>query len=125
MSDCPTRTDSRANSVGLSKPAAHLGAHFFAKFSPARRAVLLADVMAVEHVEVFQDGMTVAGHRQNAQQFGRRPARARDLPAPDRIGAAACRETTKLRHVGCRELSADRVAKIAAELLQFRPGHSI
>ena len=110
----------RAGHFVLTKTAAYFVAHPFAKFCPARGPVLFAHVKAIEHIEIFQDRMAIAGHGQNAKQLPCRAARARNFPSPYRI-RAALRQAAQLRHVGRGERLADRLAKIAAELLQFGP----
>ena len=54
-----------------SQTPANLAAHHFTKGLAARRTILLIDIEAVEYVEVLQDGVPIAGHCQDAQQFGR------------------------------------------------------
>ena len=51
------------------------------------RAVFHRDVVAVEHVEHFEDRIAVAGHRQDAKQLRHGPGRAGDLPSADGVGA--------------------------------------
>ena len=108
---------------GRGKAPADFIAHLFAELFPARRPFLLGYVETVEDVEIFQDRVAVARHRQDAQQFARRSARARDLPAPDGVAAIAGRKAAELGHVGGGQGAADRVTEIAAELSEFWAGH--
>ena len=109
-----TRPDK--NSAGSAETPAYLVPHLFTEGFPARRSFFLVDIEAVEDVEVFQDRVTIASHRQDAKQFGRRPAGAGDFPSAYRVGAVAGREAAQLRHVGRGQASADRVAEIPAKL---------
>jgi len=102
---------------------ANLVPHLFPELFPARRPFLFVDIEAVENVEIFQDRMTIACHRQNAKLFGRRPAGASDLPFADRVGACAGREATQLGHFSRRQASANGITEILAELLQFGARH--
>src|SRR5260370_29987687 len=92
-------------------------AHLFAEFCTARRSFMFGDVETVEDVEVFQDRVTVACHRQDAKQLARRPARACDFPPAYGVGAAAGRKAAQFRHVGSRQAFADRFTQIGAKLL--------
>src|SRR6185437_17044213 len=92
---------------------ADLVAHHLAKFGAAGRAIPLTDVEAVEHIEVVQDRIFLARHRENAQQFTSRAARAAHFPAAN--GIAALRgQAAQARHVGRAELSANGRAKACA-----------
>jgi hypothetical protein len=124
------RTASRNRSAGfptrcrLAEPAPDLVAHVLAESLPARGAILLVDIEAVEDVEVFEDRISIACHRQYAKQLGRRPAGAFDFPFAYRVGAVARRKAAQLCHVGSRQASADRMTEILANLFQLRAGHS-
>jgi hypothetical protein len=113
----------RAHFTLSAEPPPHLIAHLRAEFGPARRPFLLVDIEAVEDVEIFQDRVTIAGHRQDAEQFARRPARAADFPAADHVGAVAGGKPAQPRHVGRRQAFADGVAEILAKLFQFVARH--
>jgi len=76
-----------------------------------------------EDVEIFKDRVTVACHRQDAKQFGRRPAGAGDFPSAHRVGAVAGREAAQPCHFGGGQASANRVTEIRAKLFQFGAGH--
>jgi hypothetical protein len=102
---------------------ANLVAHLFAEGFPARRSFLLVDMEPVEDVEIFEDRVTIACHRQDAKQFGHRPAGAGDFSFTHRIGAVARREATQLRHFSSRQAPADRVTEILAKLFQFGAGY--
>src|SRR6185437_16416505 len=104
------------------EPATNFVAHLLAELLAARRAFLFGDVEAVEHVEIIEDRVALAGHRQDTKQFPRGPGRAGDFPAPDGIAAAAGRKAAKLRHIGCAELPADGLAEVVAEFFQFGAG---
>src|SRR6266851_1887252 len=69
--------------------AADFVAHAFAKSLPASRSFRFCNVKAVEDVEIVQDRVTIAGHRQDIKQFRGRTAGTRDLPAADHVGAVA------------------------------------
>ena len=107
----------------VSRDAGESRSASFPELFPARRPFLFVDIEAVENVEIFQDRMTIACHRQNAKLFGRRPAGASDLPFADRVGAGAGREATQLGHFSRRKASANGVTEILAELLQFGARH--
>ena len=77
---------------GSAEALTNLVAHLFAELLPARRPFRFGDVEAVEHVEIFQDRVVVAGHCQDTKQFGRRPAGAGDFPPPDGVAAIGGRE---------------------------------
>src|ERR1700687_763666 len=102
---------------------ANLVAHLFTELLPPRRSFFLADIEPVEDVEILQDRVTIACHRQDAQQFARRPAGAADFPSAYRVGAAAGGEAAKFRHVGRRQALADRLTEIRAQLFQFGARH--
>jgi hypothetical protein len=53
------------------------------------RPVFLVDVAAVDDVEVFEDRVTAAGHRQDAKQLGRGISGTGDVPSADHVGAAS------------------------------------
>ena len=99
-----------------SEPPTNLGAHLFAELFPARGSFIVGDIEPIEDVEFFKDRVTIARHRQDAQQFGRRPARAGDFPPAYRVGALTGCEATQLRHVGRGQASADRMTEILAKL---------
>jgi hypothetical protein len=101
---------------------AHLGAHAFAKSLPACRSFNLCNIEAVEDVEIVQDRVTIAGHRQDFKQFRSRTAGARDLPAADHVGALAGLEAAQLRHVAHRKFFTNGLAEIFAKLSEFRAG---
>ena len=46
----------------LIQPLQHFLADLVAEFGAQRRAILLGDVVAIEHVEFFQDRVAVACH---------------------------------------------------------------
>ena len=48
------------------KAATDLVPHLFAERFPARGSLRLGDIVSVEDVEVVEDRMSVAGHRQHA-----------------------------------------------------------
>src|SRR6266576_7201319 len=104
----------------LAKAPTDLVPHVLAEGLPARGPVFLADIESIEHVEVLEDRVTIAGHRQDAKQFGCRPAGAADLPFADRIGAAAGGKATQLGHVGSGQALPDRLTEIVAKLAQSR-----
>jgi len=91
-------------------------AHLFAKLFPAGGSFIFRDIEPIEDVEFFKDRMTIAGHRQDAQQFGRRTAGAGNFPSAYRIDAITRREATQLRHVCRGQGSADRITEIHAKL---------
>jgi hypothetical protein len=109
--------------VDSAETPANLIPHHLAKRFPARGSVLLVDIEPVEDVEIFQDRVTVAGHRQDAKQFGRRPAGTGYFPSADRIGAVARCEATQLRHIGGGQASAYRGTEILAKPFQFGARH--
>src|SRR4030095_12220434 len=86
MSAAPTILNSWVHS--LIQPLQHFLADLAAEFRAQRRAILLVDVVAIEHVEFFQDRVALARHGEDAQPLRHRPNRALDLPAPDGVGAA-------------------------------------
>ena len=90
---------------------ANFVAHLFAKCFPAGRSFLLGDIAPIEDVEIFQDRVTIARHRQNAQEFGGRSAGAGHFPSADGVGAIARRKAAKLCHIGGGQRSADRVSR--------------
>src|SRR5258708_25874536 len=96
-------------------------AHLFAEFCAARRSLMFGDVETVEDVEVFQDRVTVACHRQDAKQLARRPARACDFPPAYGVRAASSRKATQVRHLSTRPASADRFTQIRSTLPYYRP----
>ncbi len=106
-----------------SEPPTDLVAHLFAELFPAGWSFIFGDIEPIEDVEFFKDRVTIARHRQDAQQFGRRPARAGDFPSAYRVGAIARCEATQLRHVCRGQGSADRIAEIHAKLFQLGAGH--
>ena len=97
----------------------HVAAHLFAEGLPAGGAVFHRDVVAVEHVEHFEDRIAVAGHRQDAQQLRHRPGRAGDLPSADGVGAIGSRQPAQLGHVGHRQRLADGLTKVLAQNHQY------
>jgi hypothetical protein len=99
----------------LGDAATDLVPHLFAEGLSARGSLVLRDIEPVEHVEILENGMAVACHGKNAEQFRYRPAGARDFPSADRVGAAAGGEAAQLRHVGSGQRPADGVAEIVAE----------
>src|SRR4030088_886093 len=111
----PLRLEKPSN-FRLAEPAPDLVAHVLAEGLSARGAILLVDIEAVEDVEVFQDRISIARHRQYAKQLGRRPAGASDFPFAYRVGAVARRKAAQLRHVGSGQASADRMTDILANL---------
>jgi hypothetical protein len=132
---CPTSTTGRpahlsprawpAQNHGpcSSEPPANLLTHLFAKLLLAGGSFIFGNIEPIEDVEFFKDRVTIARHRRNAQQFGRRRARAGDLLSAYRVGAIAEREAAQLRHVCRGEGSADRITEIHAKLFQFGAGH--
>ena len=95
---------------------ANLVAHLFAKLFPAGGSFIFGDIEPIEHVEFFEDRVTIARHRQDAQQFGHRSARAGDFPSAYRVDAIARREAAQLRHIGSGQRSADRITEIDTKL---------
>src|SRR5438132_11211573 len=79
-------------SLCLVQPLAHFLAHLVAEFGTQRRALLLVDVMAIEHVEFVQDVVALARHGEDPQPLGHWPDRSLDLPAPAGVGAAGPRD---------------------------------
>ena len=65
----------------------------------------------------------VAGHRQDAKEFGNGTAGTGDFPFADRVGPTGRRKATELRHVGSGQRFADGVSEMLAKLFQFRAGH--
>jgi len=90
---------------------------------PAGGSFVFGNIEPIEDVEFFKDRVTIARHRQDAQQFAGRPARARDFPSAYRVGAVAGRKAAQFRHVRRGQRSADRITEIHAELFQFGAGH--
>jgi hypothetical protein len=84
---------------------------------------VFGNIEPIEDVEFFKDRVTIARHRQDAQQFAGRPARARDFPSAYRVGAVTGRKAAQFRHVRRGQRSADRITEIHAELFQFGAGH--
>src|ERR1700761_5156457 len=84
---CAVDKAQRATRQCLREAFANLVAHLFAEGCSQGWAFFFVYVPAVEDVEVFEDGVAIAGHRENRQQLVRRPARARDLPSANRVGA--------------------------------------
>ena len=105
-----------ARKLRSAEPAPDLVPHVLAESLSAGRAILLVDIEAVEDVEIFQDRISIACHRQYAKEFARRSARAFDFPSAYRVGAVAGGEATQLRHIGSGEASADRMTEILAKL---------
>jgi hypothetical protein len=112
-----------AQGAGSAETLANLVAHLFAELFATRRPFVFGNIMAVEDVEVFQDRVTIARHRQDPQQFARRPAGAADFPSAYRVGALAGGEPTEPCHFSRRQAFADGDAKILAKLFQFGAGH--
>ena len=98
-----TRIGSASRATVSAKAATDLVPHLFAEGFPARGSLGLGDIVPVEDVEVVEDRMAIAGHRQDAELFGHRLARTGDLPLAYRIGAGVRCETTELRHVRRRQ----------------------
>jgi hypothetical protein len=109
-------------SAALKTPA-NFVPHFFAKLLAARVSLVLGNIEPIEDVEIFKDRMTIARHRQDAEEFGNRSARAGNFPSADGVGAAGGRKTTELRHIGSGQRATDRFAQILAELFQFCASH--
>src|ERR1700687_390500 len=109
--------------AGSGETPANLVPHLFAELFTARRSFFFADVEPVEDVEIFEDRVTIACHRQDAEQFGRRPAGAGDVPSAYRVGAVAGAKATELRQVRNGHASGDRVTEIVAKLFQFGACH--
>jgi hypothetical protein len=122
--DCAVRMPVLSNRMVCAKPVGtcsseaptNLGAHLFAELLPAGGSFTFGDIEPIEDVEFFKDRVTIARHRQDAQQFGRRSARAGDFPSAYRVGAITGGKATQLRHVCRGEGSADRITKIHAKL---------
>src|ERR1700721_1338828 len=108
----------------LFKAAANLVAHLFAEFLAALRSFLFGDIEPIEDVKILDNRVTIARHGKDTQQFGGRPARAADFPTANGVGAAR-REAAKFGHVSSGQLSADRIAEILANLLEFGAGHGV
>jgi hypothetical protein len=102
-----------------SETAAHFVAHLLPEFGAARGTIPFANVMAIEHVEILEDRICIARHRQDAQQFGRGAARPRHFPAAYGIGFTG-RQAAQFGHVGHGERLANGRAEVFAELLQFQ-----
>jgi hypothetical protein len=103
--------------------ATNLVAHLLAKLLPTCRSVLLGDVEAIEHVEVFEDRVTIARHREDAKQFCRGARGTRDFPSADGVAAAARWKAAELRHVRGGQGFTNRVTEIVAELFEFGARH--
>jgi hypothetical protein len=101
------------------EPLANFVSHLGAKRFASGRPFLLIEIPPVEDIEIFEDRMAIAGHRQNAEEFARGSAGTAHFPPSDRIGAVAWLQATQLCHVVSRQRSADRVGEILAELFQF------
>ena len=98
-----TRIEAAVVARELSAQAAtDLVPHLFAESLPARRSLGLGDIVPVEDVEVVEDRMTIAGHRQDAELFGDLLAGTADFPSANRGGAGFRRKTAQPGHVGCR-----------------------
>src|SRR5688572_26877722 len=65
------RIKTRAARIGFARDSAQaatdLVPHLFAEGLPARRSLALGDIVPVENIEVVEDRMTIAGHRQDAE----------------------------------------------------------
>jgi hypothetical protein len=107
----------------LFETLANFVAHLFAEFLPARRSFSFRNIESIKDVKIFEYRITVASHGQDAKEFVRRSAGARDLPSAYGVGAAARRQAAKFRHIRRRQRPADGVAEILAKLFQFRAGH--
>ena len=59
------KLDGFAQGAGSAETLANLVAHLFAELFAARRPFVFGNIMAVEDVEVFQDRVTIARHRQD------------------------------------------------------------
>ena len=90
----------RSGKLSLTNAAPHVAAHLFAEGLPAGGPVFHRDVVAIEHVEHFEDRIVVAGHRQNAKKFGHGSGRTGHLPFADGVGAI--REAAGRRVWPCR-----------------------
>ncbi len=53
--------------AGSAETPANLVPHLFPELFPARRPFIFVDVEPIEDVEIFQDRMTIACHRQDAK----------------------------------------------------------
>ena len=118
-----TRIGSAVRVTISAKATTNLVAHLFAEGFPARGSLGLGDTVPVEEVEIFEDRMTIAGHRQDAELFGNLFAGTGDFPLAYRVGAGLLCETTKLRHVCRRQWPADGVSDILAKPFQVMAGH--
>ena len=103
--------------------AADLVPHLLAEGFPAGRSLGLGDIVPVEDVEVVEDRMTVAGHRQNAKLFGDLFAGTGDFPSANHVGAGFRRKTAQSGHIGYRQRPADGITEIRAKPFQFMAGH--
>ncbi|MDP3075180.1 MAG: hypothetical protein Q8N40_06020 [Bradyrhizobium sp.] len=118
-----TRISSAMRVTISAKAATDLVAHLFAEGFPARGSFRLGDSVPVEDVEIVEDRMTIAGHRQDAELFGNLFAGTGDFPLAYRVGAGVLGETAKLRHVRRRQRPADGVSDILAKPFQVMAGH--
>jgi hypothetical protein len=98
-------------------------AHLFAESLPVGRPFPLIDVPAIEDVEIFEDRMAIAGHRQDEKEFACGSAGAGDLPSAYGVGTVARLKPAELCHIGGGQWPADRVTEILAKLFQFRACH--
>ena len=105
------------------KATTDLVPHLFAEGFPARGSLSLGEIVPVEDVEVVEDRMAIAGHRQDAELFGDLFAGTADFPSANHGGAGFRRKTAQPGHIGCRQRPADGVSEIRAELFQFMAGH--
>jgi hypothetical protein len=94
------------NSASLEAPA-NFVPHFFTKFFSALVSLIFGDIEAFEYVEVFENRVTIAGHRQYAKQFGNGAARTGYFPFAYRVGPDSRRKPAELRHVRSGQGSAD------------------
>jgi len=77
----------QASGHDSSETPTNLVAHLFAELLPAGGSFIFGNIEPIEDVEFLEDRVTIARHRQDAQQFAGRPARARDFPSAYRVGA--------------------------------------
>ena len=113
----------RSDPHGLAESATDLVPHLFAEGFPARGPLRLGDIVPVEDVEIVEDRIPIARHRQQPELFGNRFAGTCNLPFSYHVGTGVRRETAQLRHVGDRQRPADGVTEFLAKTFQLMAGH--
>src|SRR5882672_6314341 len=109
-------TMAQPGNEGLAKAATDLAAHLLAERFPARRSFPLCDIKAIEDIEVFENRMPIAGHRQHAELFRDLFAGTGDFPSANHVSAGVRRKAAQLCHIGRRQRPADGVTEIFAKL---------